>query len=114
MRDLRIRHYLPGRDDKLAAFRELLDTLQLTPEQSCFVGDDVLDLPVLRHVGLAVSVADAHPLVRTAAHLITTTQGGAGAVREITDLLLDCRLGLAHATEEFLATKLGRGPLEKA
>jgi len=58
------------------------------PETVCFIGDDLVDLPVFRSVGLSVAVADAVPEAREAAHLVTDRPGGRGAVRELTDFLL--------------------------
>jgi 3-deoxy-D-manno-octulosonate 8-phosphate phosphatase (KDO 8-P phosphatase) len=111
---LGVRHFKAGRDDKWVALTEILADRGLASEQVAFVGDDVLDLPVLRKVGLAITVADAHPLVRAEAHWSTTAPGGRGAVREVTDLLLESRQGLAAATEAFLAHELGKGSLGTA
>lgn len=73
---------------KLPAFQKILRRARLKPAQVCFVGDDVTDLPVLRRVGLAVAVANAHPEVKKVAHTSTRARGGRGAVREVVDLLL--------------------------
>jgi 3-deoxy-D-manno-octulosonate 8-phosphate phosphatase (KDO 8-P phosphatase) len=90
-RDLGIRHVIQGRDDKLPVLRRLLAKLDLNPAQCACVGDDVVDIPILRAAGLAFSVADAHPAARRAAHVVTKLPGGYGAVREICDLLLAAR-----------------------
>jgi 3-deoxy-D-manno-octulosonate 8-phosphate phosphatase (KDO 8-P phosphatase) len=87
-REIGIAPVIQGAADKLAAFRDLLGQLALTPEQVCFVGDDLPDLPVLRACGLAIAVADACPEVRLAAHHVTRTRGGKGAVREGIELVL--------------------------
>jgi 3-deoxy-D-manno-octulosonate 8-phosphate phosphatase (KDO 8-P phosphatase) len=109
VRELGLSHLLAGRDDKLQALDELLAQVQL-PESACaFVGDDVIDLPVLRRVGLAVSVADAHPLVRASAHWVTQAGGGRGAVREVCDLVLEHQGGLVTHVESFLARRGARG-----
>jgi 3-deoxy-D-manno-octulosonate 8-phosphate phosphatase (KDO 8-P phosphatase) len=73
---------------KLPAFEGILARRGLLAEQVCFVGDDVVDLPVLRRCGLALTVPAAHPEVRAAAHAVTTRPGGGGAVREVLDALL--------------------------
>jgi 3-deoxy-D-manno-octulosonate 8-phosphate phosphatase (KDO 8-P phosphatase) len=86
--ELGIRHVRHGAGDKAAAFRELLAATGLGPEQAAAVGDDLPDLPVLRAAGLAVAVADACPEVRAAAHWVTATPGGRGAVREAVELIL--------------------------
>lgn len=80
-----------GVHDKLAALRELLDMLNLTPEAVASVGDDTPDLPLLEASRLAVAVADAHSSVKSRAHFITQAAGGRGAVREVCDLLLETR-----------------------
>jgi YrbI family 3-deoxy-D-manno-octulosonate 8-phosphate phosphatase len=80
-----------GVRDKLPAFAQILAETGLRPEQACFVGDDLPDVPVLRHCGLAVAVADACPEVVTEAHFVTRTPGGRGAVREAIELILHCQ-----------------------
>jgi 3-deoxy-D-manno-octulosonate 8-phosphate phosphatase (KDO 8-P phosphatase) len=74
--------------DKLAAYRGLLATAGAVPGQVCYIGDDLPDLPPLRHCGLAVAVADACPEVRAEAHYVTQAPGGRGAVREAVELIL--------------------------
>lgn len=85
---LGISHLYQGQSDKLLAFRELLDTLLLTAEQVAYIGDDLIDWPVMAQVGLAVAVADAHPLLTPRAHYVTRNAGGRGAVRELCDIIL--------------------------
>jgi 3-deoxy-D-manno-octulosonate 8-phosphate phosphatase (KDO 8-P phosphatase) len=80
-----------GASEKLPAFAELLAQERLTPGQACYIGDDIPDLPVLRNCGLAVAVPDACPEARQAAHYLTQTPGGAGAVRETVELILRCQ-----------------------
>lgn len=77
-----------GADDKLVAYREILADHDLTDEQVAFMGDDVLDLPVLSRVGLACAPADAVPDVQSRVHWVSRCDGGAGAVRELIDLVL--------------------------
>ena len=88
MSSLGIEHVFQGRENKLEPFLELLDRLGLDAEQTAFVGDDVLDLPLLRRVGLAVAVADAHFTLRETVHWVTAQPGGLGAVREVCDLIM--------------------------
>jgi 3-deoxy-D-manno-octulosonate 8-phosphate phosphatase (KDO 8-P phosphatase) len=99
---------LLGRGDKRAAILELCDRLAIAPEAALFVGDDVLDLPAMRAVGLGVAVADAHPLVRGEAAWVTTTRGGQGALREICDVILEARGGLGPAVEGYLERRARR------
>jgi YrbI family 3-deoxy-D-manno-octulosonate 8-phosphate phosphatase len=82
---------LQGVEEKLPALRNLLQAGGWRPEQVCYVGDDLLDLPLLRHCGLAVAVADACAEVIADAHYVTRTAGGRGAVRETIELLLRCQ-----------------------
>lgn len=77
-----------GFETKLPVACEILRQLNLAPEQACYIGDDLTDLPVLRHVGLGVAVADAVGEVRSAAGYITQAAGGCGAVREVVELIL--------------------------
>ncbi len=74
--------------DKQLPFKELLHKLALAPAEVAYVGDDIVDLPVMRQVGFAATVADAIDEVKAAAHLVTRRPGGRGAVREICDHLL--------------------------
>ncbi|WP_162868182.1 HAD hydrolase family protein, partial [Klebsiella pneumoniae] len=74
-----ITHLYQGQSDKLLAFRELLDKLSLTADQVAYIGDDLIDWPVMAQVGLAVAVADAHPLLTPRAHYVTRIAGGRGA-----------------------------------
>lgn len=87
-RELGISRFFEGLRDKVAVLEELLAALSLTPREVAAVGDELVDLPLLARVGLAVAVADAAPEVRAAAHWITAAPGGRGAVREVCDLLL--------------------------
>jgi 3-deoxy-D-manno-octulosonate 8-phosphate phosphatase (KDO 8-P phosphatase) len=77
-----------GVKDKSLPFREILEKLALLPEEVAYVGDDVVDLPIMRQVGFAATVADAVDDVKPYAHMVTKRCGGRGAVREICDFLL--------------------------
>lgn len=79
---------LQGIDDKVSALNAWLDRRGLAAGEVAFVGNDLNDLPVMAMVGWPIAVADAHPLVRRAARLVLTRNGGAGAVREVCDLVL--------------------------
>ena len=85
---LGIKHLYQGQSDKLLAYRELIATLSLQPEQVAYVGDDLIDWPVMAEIGLSVAVSDAHPLLIPRADYVTRIAGGRGAVREVCDLLL--------------------------
>ena len=101
MQALGIRYVYQGRNDKLAAFNELLVELKLKPAQCACVGDDLTDLPLLVRTGLAVAVADAHPEVRARANWCTQLAGGRGAAREVCDFILDAQGRLAAMTARY-------------
>lgn len=103
MNGLGIRHVYQGQQDKLPAFRELLGRLGLAPAQAAYVGDDVVDLPLLCRVGLAVAVQDAHELVRRHAHWVTASVGGRGAARDVCELVMDAQGTLARRLSGYLA-----------
>lgn len=77
--------------DKGAALTELLDQLEIGPDETAYVGNDLNDLGCLALVGLPIVVADAHPDVIPAARFVTSRPGGRGAVREVCDRLLAVR-----------------------
>ena len=85
---LGITHLYQGQSDKLLAFRDLTDKLHVRPEEVAYIGDDLIDWPVMAEVGLSVAVADAHALLLPRANYVTRINGGRGAVREVCDLLL--------------------------
>lgn len=88
MAELGIEYVYQGQQDKLAALTELEAKLGIGAEAVCYAGDDLPDIPVLRRVGLPIAVADAHPACVAAARYRTQADGGAGAVREICELLM--------------------------
>ena len=77
-----------GQHDKASALMHMLQEQDLQPEEVAFVGDDVVDIPVLSMVGLAITVADAHPLVIPYTHWQTPNSGGHGAGRDVCEMLL--------------------------
>lgn len=74
--------------DKLGPYREVLQEAAVQDHEVCYVGDDLVDLPLLTRVGLAVAVADSHPLLARYVHYVTKARGGLGAVREVVELIL--------------------------
>jgi 3-deoxy-D-manno-octulosonate 8-phosphate phosphatase (KDO 8-P phosphatase) len=88
MHDLGIDLVVQGRRDKLDALGGLLEQAGVSAEATAFVGDDVVDLPVMRSVRLAIAVADAHPVVQQHAHWVTTLPGGRGAAREVCEFIM--------------------------
>ena len=77
-----------GATDKVAAWREIVAQRGLPPEATAYVGDDIVDVPLLKCVGFAAAPADAEPYVRDAADFVSSRAGGQGAVREIIEFLL--------------------------
>ncbi len=94
MRDLEVRHVVQGCRDKVAALERVARRLGLAPLSCACIVDDTPDLPLMSAVGFAAAVADAHPLVLSAAHWVSTLPGGRGAVREFTDAMLRARHSL--------------------
>jgi 3-deoxy-D-manno-octulosonate 8-phosphate phosphatase (KDO 8-P phosphatase) len=105
--ELGIAPVIQGAADKLAGFRRLLAEVPVAPEQVCYVGDDLPDLPVLRRCGLAVAVADACAEVRARAHYVTRARGGCGAVREVVELILRCQGRWRQVVERYLRADEG-------
>ncbi len=92
-----------NRGEKLSAYEEILRKAHLRDAEVAYIGDDLPDLPVLARVGLAVGVADAVPEVRQAAHYVTRRAGGAGAVREVIELILKAQGKWAEAIRKARA-----------
>ncbi len=102
MSDLKIKHVVQGRGDKAAALQELLDTLGIAADETAYIGDDIIDIPAMRLVGVGVAVADAHSAAQAEADHVTERPGGQGAVRELCDAILDAQGGLQAAIDRLL------------
>jgi 3-deoxy-D-manno-octulosonate 8-phosphate phosphatase (KDO 8-P phosphatase) len=102
-RDLKIEHVYQGASDKLGAFHEILKKENLKPEEAAFVGDDIIDLPVMRNCGLAFAVANAREDVKDEAHVITDHRGGEGAVRDAVEYILKAQGSLARCVEAYVS-----------
>lgn len=87
-KELGVTAVIQGADDKKAALAQMLKSLGVTAETTCAIGDDIVDLPMLRAAGLAVAVADACPEAKEDADYVTQARGGRGAVREVVELIL--------------------------
>ena len=74
--------------DKGAVYEKLLKIFKLTDGEACFIGDDLIDMPIMKRAGLAVAVPYSRPEVKAAAHYITKAEGGRGAIRELIELIL--------------------------
>lgn len=113
-RDLKIDYVMQGAQDKGAALRELLQTAAVSLDECAYIGDDVIDAPILRVVGFAVSVPNGHPLARAQAHWVTAQGGGAGAVRELAELILFAQDKLVNAYAPYLGLDAAAETLEIA
>ena len=88
MKALNVSHIIQGEENKYDALGALMEALSLTPEQVAVVGDDMPDIGMFKHAAVNIAVNDAHPLVAREANWITSLPGGFGAVREISDTIL--------------------------
>lgn len=102
MKELGIKHVYQGIGDKLAVFEKILEETGFTADQAAYMGDDLPDLPVIKRVGLGITVADAHEFVQQHADLRTKRNGGRGAVREVCDLILDAQGLLEGIYKKYL------------
>ena len=100
--NLGLRHVYQGVDNKVEAFNQLMNTLNIDPEQIGYVGDDWLDFPLLQRVGFPVAVANAVEEVKQLAAYVTKRAGGQGAVREVCDLIIDAKNMHDTLLKEFL------------
>jgi 3-deoxy-D-manno-octulosonate 8-phosphate phosphatase (KDO 8-P phosphatase) len=91
MAELGVRHVVQGCDDKVAAIDGILESLGIAAPECAYVGDDIPDLPLLRHVGISIAVANAVEAVRAHCDYTTSAPGGCGAVREVCELVLSAR-----------------------
>ncbi len=88
MADLKVKYVYQGVPDKLPTFEKLMNECGLKPDQVAYMGDDILDLPILRRVGLAAMPANADPTLKEHVHFVSRHPGGQGAVRELCELIL--------------------------
>src|SRR5579884_3282588 len=101
-RDLRLDHVHQGINDKLGVFKQILQQEQITAAQACFVGDDVIDLPVMWNCGLAVAVANARDEVKRHAHYVTKHGGGDGALRDAIEFILKAQGKWKKAVKKYI------------
>jgi 3-deoxy-D-manno-octulosonate 8-phosphate phosphatase (KDO 8-P phosphatase) len=101
-RALRMEYVYMGQDYKIRALREIMQRGSFSLDQVAYVGDDVIDLPVMRVCGLAVAVANARDQVKAAAHYITPNAGGQGAGRDAIDFILQAQGILDQCIEEYI------------
>jgi 3-deoxy-D-manno-octulosonate 8-phosphate phosphatase (KDO 8-P phosphatase) len=104
-RDLKIDHLLQGQADKSAALDRILQKEKLTADEVAFLGDDIVDLPVMRRCGLAMAVADAREEVKDESHFITDHNGGKGAARDAVEYILRAQGRLDKTVEDYLSSR---------
>jgi len=88
MSELGVQHLVQGCGDKVAALDTIISGLNISANECAYVGDDIPDLPLLKHVGFAIAVANAVPALHEQCDYSTSARGGQGAVREICELIL--------------------------
>lgn len=98
---LGIQHVYQGVDDKLAAYNDLIKKLQVNPDETGFMGDDMIDLQPMLRCGLAISVPAAFDNVKARAHYVTTRGGGKGAVREACELIMRAQNAFDQVTAPY-------------
>ena len=101
-RDLKYEFVYQGQAHKLHAMQEICAKAGITPDELCYVGDDIVDLPILRVCGLAIATANARPQVKAACHWITPLPGGQGAGRDAVDFILEAQGSLDRIIEQYL------------
>jgi 3-deoxy-D-manno-octulosonate 8-phosphate phosphatase (KDO 8-P phosphatase) len=100
--ELKIRYVYQGIPNKNEAFKDIMKVSGLRPFEIAYMGDDWLDLVLLRQVGLAIAPANAVREVQEVAHFITERMGGEGAVRDVCDLILEARNAVAELLQKYL------------
>lgn len=101
--DLGIQHVFQGIHDKRSAFEQLLAQTKIAANACGFIGDDVIDLPILSRVGFAASVPNGHSEVRSRVHYVTRASGGRGAARELCDFILRAQGNYEAAIAPYLS-----------
>ena len=114
MRDLKVEFIHQGSQQKMEAIRSIMAEADVALDEICYVGDDIIDLPPMRAVGLAVATWNAREQVKAAAQYVTPSAGGHGAGRDTIDLILDAKGILLESMEEYLRqagtpTDIGHG-----
>ncbi|MGB5218797.1 MAG: 3-deoxy-manno-octulosonate-8-phosphatase KdsC [Smithella sp.] len=90
-RDLEIKDVYQKVFNKKEVFEKILKKYKLSPDEAAFIGDDIVDIPVLKRVGFSVAVADADDMVKKSVHYVAKNRGGHGAVREVCEMILQAQ-----------------------
>src|SRR5580658_3120874 len=101
-RDLKLEFVYQGCAFKMQAIREIIAKEGVALDEICYVGDDVIDLPAMREVGLAIAVANARERVKAEAHYITPNSGGYGAARDAVEFILEAKGTLDYCIEAYI------------
>jgi 3-deoxy-D-manno-octulosonate 8-phosphate phosphatase (KDO 8-P phosphatase) len=99
-----------GAQNKMEIYERIRRKIGLRDEEIAYVGDDIMDLPVLRKAGLAIAVRDGWPGLRVEVDYVTETKGGKGAVREVSELLLETQSLWERLTRRYKQRNLARLP----
>jgi 3-deoxy-D-manno-octulosonate 8-phosphate phosphatase (KDO 8-P phosphatase) len=106
-RDLKLEFVYQGQAFKMKPIREIMEKEGVALEEICYVGDDIIDLPVMRVCGLAIAAANARDQVKAVAHYVTPNPGGLGAGRDAIDFILQAHGVLDQCIEEYLDQRNG-------
>ncbi|HEX7288585.1 MAG TPA: HAD hydrolase family protein [Candidatus Angelobacter sp.] len=106
-RDLRIDYLFQGAENKSQVLDKIIAESGLREEEIAYVGDDVIDLPIMRRCGLAIAVANARPQVKEMAHHETPSGGGRGAARDAVEYILQAQGKLEQVIEAYIGTRTG-------
>lgn len=104
-RDLKLEYVYQGIQDKLGTFKEIIKQANLTAAEAAFVGDDVIDLPVMWNCGFAIAVANARDEVKRDAHYVTRHSGGDGALRDAIEFILKAQGKWKKAVKEYIGER---------
>ena len=104
MQALGIKYLYQGQDNKEAALLEIKESLKLKQEQICYTGDDLIDLPAMKHAGLKIAVNNAHEYLKEYSDWVTNKKGGEGAAREVAEFLLNAQQKMSGIIESYLNT----------
>jgi 3-deoxy-D-manno-octulosonate 8-phosphate phosphatase (KDO 8-P phosphatase) len=102
MDSLGIKHVYQGQTEKFPAYEKLIKELGLSMEETAYVGDDVVDLPIMQKAGLSITVQDGHPYILQYSHWQTPSVGGRGAAREVCELIMKAQNTLNTQFEAYL------------
>ena len=104
-RDLRLEYVYQGIQDKLTVFEEIMEQEGIDASEAAYVGDDVIDLPVMRNCGLGIAVANARAEVKAEAHYVTRHAGGDGALRDAAEYILKAQGKWKRVVSEYICER---------